>query len=73
MEVVDNQLRGNDPPETRQTYERLIASGVDDKEARRLIGCIVTSEIFDVLKRRQPFDRARFVAALARLPQMPWE
>ena len=73
FEVVNNQLRDNDPPETRQTYERLMASGVDDQEARRLIGCVVTSEIFDVLKQRQPFNRDRFVAALRRLPQMPWE
>ena len=27
IEVVDNQLRANDPPETRSTLERLIEEG----------------------------------------------
>jgi len=46
---------------------------VGDQEARRLIGCVVTSEMFDVLKQQKPFDRDRFVAALGRLPRMPWD
>jgi hypothetical protein len=25
MEVLDNQLRENNPPETKETYERLLA------------------------------------------------
>jgi len=33
----------------------------------------VTSEIFDVLKNRQPYDEARYLAALCRLPTLPWE
>lgn len=28
LEVVDNQLKANDPPETRQTLDRLIAQGI---------------------------------------------
>ena len=62
-----------DPPETKQTYDRLITDGISDQEARRLIGCVVSSEIFDVLKQQQPFDRDRFVKALSKLPKMPWE
>ena len=34
MEVVENQLRNNDPPQTRQTYERLIEAGHSEKEAK---------------------------------------
>ncbi len=73
MEVVDNQLRDGTPPETRQTLDRLLATGYPETEARRLIGCAVTSEIFDVLKNHQPFDEARYIAALGRLPTLPWE
>lgn len=73
LEVVNNQLESLDPPETKQTYDRLIADGISDQEARRLIGCVVSSEIFDVLKQRQPFDHARFVNALNKLPKLPWE
>jgi len=73
MKVVENQLRNNDPPRTKQTFERLIAAGHSDAEAKRLISCVVTSEIFDVLKRQEPFNLDRFVKALDRLPAMPWD
>ena len=52
MEVVENQLRDNDPPQTRQTFNRLIGAGHSEKEAKRLIGCVVSAEIFDVLKKK---------------------
>jgi len=71
LEAVNNQIEGLDPPETKQTYDRLKAQGHSDAEARRLIGCVVAAEIFDVLKERQPFNRERFVRALNNLPQMP--
>ena len=35
MEVVENQLRQNDPPETKQTYERLLMEGHTEVEAKR--------------------------------------
>ena len=73
LEVVDNQLRANDPPETRLTLERLIKEGHSEETAKELIGCIVTSEIFDVMKNKEEFNPARYRAALARLPQLPWD
>src|SRR6266567_3979216 len=33
LEVVENQIRASDPPETRQTFERLLAAGYSRKEA----------------------------------------
>jgi len=73
MKVVENQLRSNDPPQTRQTFERLIAAGHTEQEAKRLIACVVSAEIFDVLNRNEPFNLDRFVKALDKLPAMPWE
>jgi hypothetical protein len=48
LQVVDNQIRANDPPETKQTLDRLLSEGHSKEEAKRLIGCIVSSEIFDI-------------------------
>jgi hypothetical protein len=73
LEVVDNQLQANDPPETKQTFKRLIAEGYSKKEAKELIGCVVTSEMFDVMKKQQPFNPERFAKALNRLPKLPWD
>ena len=73
LEVVDNQLRDGNLPEAQQTYDRLMKAGHTDKESRELIGCVVSSEIFDMLKKRKPYDRDRYIAALKRLPTLPWE
>jgi hypothetical protein len=73
LEVVENQLRDNNPPETKATLQRLIAEGVSHKEATELIACVVSTEIFEVLKSKRPYDNARFVAALHALPRLPWE
>ena len=69
--VVENQLRSGDPPETRQTFDRLVADGLDTEEAHRLIGCVVKSEIFGVIKNGGAPSKARFVTALHRLPKLP--
>jgi hypothetical protein len=73
LEVVDNQLRDNNPPETRHTFSRLVASGYSEKDARQLIGQVVLSEIFNVLQRKEPYDETRFIEALKRLPLLPEE
>ncbi len=73
MELVENQMRDNDPPETRQTYERLIAEGYTDDEARRLVASAVVVELFHIHRDRQPFDRPRFLWNLDRLPKMLWD
>jgi hypothetical protein len=73
MEVVENQIRDNDPPQTAQTFQRLMAAGHSEREAKRLIGCVVSAEIYDVLKKKEPFNLERFVKDLDNLPAMPWE
>jgi hypothetical protein len=73
LEIVDNQLRENSPPETRQTFRRLLDEGHTDREAKRLIGCVIATEIYDILKHQEPFNQVRFLAALQRLPAMPWD
>ncbi len=73
METVDNQLRDNNPPETRQTYDRLMTEGYSEEEARELIAAVVTDEIYEILKTEEPFDQRRFIATLKRLPKLPWD
>ena len=73
MEILDNQLRENNPPETKETYERLLAEGHSVAQARELIASVLGSEIYEVLKQRKPFNGERFVAALQQLPRLPWE
>jgi hypothetical protein len=73
LEVIRDQIRDNDPPETRQTYERLKGEGYTADEARRLISTAVTVELFHVMRDRKPFQRERFIRNLAHLPREPWD
>ena len=67
LEVVENQLRENNPPETRQTFERLLASGYSRQEAMEMIGSAVVGEIWAVLKENKPYDAVRYRAALDKI------
>jgi len=67
LEVVENQLRENNPPETRQTFERLLATGYSRQEAIEMIGSAVVGEIWAVLKENKPYDAVRFRVALEKV------
>jgi hypothetical protein len=71
LEVVENQLRDDNPPETRETLERLIREGHPAVEAKRLIAAVVLRELVDCYRSQAPFSLARFAAALDRLPALP--
>jgi hypothetical protein len=73
MKVVENQLRDGTPPEIKQTLDRLLNDGIEEPEAKRLIACVVATEIYNLLKFKQPYDHERFVQALHRLPKLPWD
>lgn len=73
LEIVKNQIRDETPPETKRTYQRLLDERYSEKEVLNLLGCAVISEIYDVLQEGKPYDQQRFIAALKRLPILPWE
>jgi len=65
--VVENQIRAGDPPETRQTFERLLAAGYSRKQAMEMIGSALVEEIWGVLHEQKVFDRGRFRGLLEKL------
>ena len=73
FEVIKNQIKANDPPETKITYDRLIASGYSDFETKQLIGQCVALEMFTVIKEQKPFNEARYVKNLKQLPKEPFD
>ena len=73
LEIVDNQLKANDPPETKQTLDRLIAQGISREDAKIYIAQAVCVEVFCVLKYNKPSDQARYLRNLQRLPKEPHE
>lgn len=71
LDAVENQLRENSPPEAKATLERLTAAGYSKADAKRLIGCALVIEIFDIMKTEKPYNEARYLANLAKLPELP--
>lgn len=69
LEVVDNQLRDNDPPVTREAYDRLMEAGYSIHEAKEKIGAIVAEEIYDIMKKGQSFDEKKYARALEGMVQ----
>ena len=73
LEVINNQVRDNDPPETRRTLVRLQQEGFSEAEALKLIGYVVASEVFSVLKENRGYDKEKYIEALKGLPKLPWK
>lgn len=73
LEIVENQLEENNPPETQITYDRLISEGFNDLQVRQLIAQCVAVEIFEVMKYGKPYDNNRYIKNLKKLPEEPFE
>jgi hypothetical protein len=73
FEIIKNQLRDNNPPETKVTYDRLQKQGFDDFQIRQLIGQCLSVEIFDVIKKGKPYNNERYIKNLKALPKVPFE
>ncbi len=73
LQVVSNQLRMNDPPETQSTLNRLISEGYSKQDAKELIGAVVSAHIYEMLKEQHEFDNSKYIKDLKRLPKLPWE
>jgi hypothetical protein len=71
FDVIKNQMRDGTPPETKHTYDRLLAEGYSEEEVMMYISCVVVSEVFSALDEGRTFDEPRYVAALRDLPRLP--
>jgi hypothetical protein len=67
LEVVENQIRDDDPPETRETLERLLAAGNSRQQAIEMNGSALVEENWALLHDHKLFDRARLAALLEQL------
>lgn len=73
FEIIKNQLRDNDPPETNTTYNRLIKKGFDDFQTKQMIGQCLVVELFDVMKFGKPYNNERYIKNLKTLPKEPFD
>ena len=65
-QVVLNQIEGA-LPAARDTFEALLAAGLDPHEAQHRIGEVLTRYIFEVAKQSGTFDEERYIRDLKRV------
>ena len=73
FDIIRTQIKSNNPPVTKLTFERLKALGYSEKEVLQLIGQCVSMEIYNVLKYKIPFNAVRYERNLNNLPDQPTE
>lgn len=67
LDTVVNQLETGDPPETKATYERLIAEGNSRNHALQLIAAALRIEMNRMMSDATPFDNDRYAELLAKI------
>ncbi len=71
-ELVANQLWNGDPPEVLATALRLRELGYERHDILHMLGSVALEQLCDMVYDGHPYDRGRYVAALAGLPES-WE
>ena len=67
FEVIENQIRDNNPPETKATWDRLKAAGYSDLKTKRMIGGVFVAHLYSVMKDQVPMDTEKYIRDLKRL------
>jgi hypothetical protein len=73
FEIIKNQLKDNNPPETKITLDRLRNRGFDDSQARQMIGQCISVELFQIMKTSEPYNNVRYIKNLKKLPKEPFD
>lgn len=68
--TLEAQIAADDPPETAATFARLRREGISEDVLWRLLSAVLLQEMSLVVGETRAFDRAGYVAALHRLPEL---
>lgn len=72
LRAVQDQMTSPDTPEVRVHYERLLALGHTDAQARELIATVLAFYLWHTM-RKDDYTYADYVAELTRLPEVDWQ
>ena len=67
LQVVDNQLRENNPPITKQTLNRLMKAGYTRPQAKEKIAAVLVNYIFYAMHDNIPFNEENYTTDLEKL------
>lgn len=67
LDTVLNQIETGDPPETKATFERLMAEGHPRMHALQLIAAALRVEMNRMMSEATPFDNDKYAGLLAKI------
>ena len=67
LDTVMGQLESGDPPQTKATYDRLVAEGHPRNHALQLIAAALREETNRMFSEKTPFDNGRYADLLAKI------
>ena len=67
LDTVLNQIETGDPPEAKQTFDRLMAAGQSKSQALQKMAAALRVEMGRMLNESSPFDNARYAQLLAKI------
>jgi uncharacterized protein Yka (UPF0111/DUF47 family) len=68
LDTVLTQIDRGDPPEARETYDRLIDGGASNSQALQLMAAALREEMGRMLTESTPFDNERYAELLKNIP-----
>jgi hypothetical protein len=68
LDTVLGQINTGEPPEVRDTYDRLIDGDHSNSQALQLIAAALRTEMNRMLAEATPFDNARYSELLKKIP-----
>lgn len=73
MNAIEDQLKSEEAPYVREHYIRLIEMGFSEVEAKKMLGAVLTNEMWELGQAQKEFDEATYIEKLENLPDMPWK
>jgi hypothetical protein len=67
IQSVETQIRDNDPPVTKATFERLLKNGHDEASAKEMIASVIAEEIYLMLKENREMNVESFGSRMEEL------
>ncbi|MDB1123596.1 hypothetical protein [Vibrio algarum] len=70
LETIENQLEDGQPIKVKETLMRLMMTGTTKEDAKAMMACALTIEVFDVMRNAGKFNEKRYAEHLDMLPDL---
>lgn len=67
IEIIDKQIRGEDPPAAPEVFRSLLAKGLSEREAMEKMAEVLGADLQKVIEKEAPHDPVAYQAALRQL------